>query len=295
MTKQSIKKYILIITLTALIFLLSGCVLFDVELGIDPYNTAYLSYHLEMDIKDYNVHQQHNFKQALYQIAIHYHENLGFSVVLNTEVNPIVLTAEKKVQNNSFEEAFESLKLMLTEEDMTIFMMVDMAQVSYPRQSGYIINATVDIPGIIESSDFDNLPPDFKQNFEDAIRYSEGTISLSLPADALVSASHAAQIKNDLAQMNVPISFTGQTDFDLSAIRNLQGSSINVFDKFDLGAFVALQLTLMFENPDDSFIDEQIRLRSITGMIMFAAIVLIILTCAISIIVLIVQRRRYNE
>jgi len=275
------------------LFITSGCVVFDVDIGIDSNNTAYLLYRLEMDIEQFNPHQQHNFKQALYQIAVHYHENLGFSVILSTEENPVVLTAEKKVQNNSFEQAFESLKSMLTDEDKTIFMQVDMAQANYPRQTGYIINATVDIPKILESNEFDNLPKDMKQSFDEAIRINSGTISISLPADALVNATHSTEIVNDRAEMEVPISFIDLTSFELSAIRNLQRDAFDsVINEFDIGAFVALQLTLLFGDPNDSFINEQNRLRAITGIIVFMAVVMIILTSVVAIIVLIVQRRR---
>jgi len=288
MKRTTNKKFILILLLSLSLFLISGCALFDVKIGIDSNNTAYLSYHLEMDVSEYNAHQQHNFKHALFEMAVHYHENLGFSVNLETDSNPLTLTAEKRINNNSFENAFESLKTMLSDEKMTIFMQVDMAEVNYPRQSAYIISAQADIPRILKSNDLDELPPGLRRSLDEAIKTSTGTITINIPADEIVSASHDAEILTGYAGMEVPLSFTGQTSFELSAIRNMPDG---VSDG-SIGGVIQQQLRALFPNNDDSFIEEQLRFQEVAVKISLAAAVLIIITIAITIIVAIVKRRR---
>ena len=285
------KKYITLLLLVLLMFVMSGCALFDVGIGIDSNNTAYLSYHLELDVSTYTTHQQHNFKEALYQIAMHYHHNLDFSVNLETDANPLILTAEKRVLNNSFEQAFESLKAMLTDENVTIFMKVDMAQISYPRQIGYIFSATADIPRIIKSNDIYDLPPGLFRDYQEAINASTGTITLTLPADEIVNASHLTDIVRRQVMMDVPIRFNGQTTFELSAKQDLQG---NIFDG-TIGAYIEEFLRLVLGEPDESFIEEQLRLRDIAILTTFGATVLIIVTLVIVIMVIIVKRRRYRD
>ena len=285
---KKIKKYTTLLLVVLMMFLISGCVLFDVSMGIDSNNTAYLIYHIELDIAEFNAHQQHNFKQALYQIAIHYHENLGFSVNLETDSNPLILTAEKRVLNNSFEQAFDSLKSMMTDEQMTIFMQVDMSEISYPRQSGYFINATLDIPRIIKSNELEELPPGFMRSYEDAIRDSSGTLTISMPADEIFNASHDAEIINTQVEMTVPLNFDSQTVFRLSAKQYLHG---NVSGSA-IGAIIEQLFRQLFGDSDDSFIRQQFYFRSIAEMISFIGVVLIIITVAISIIVIIVKRRK---
>ena len=280
------KKYTTLLLLILIMFLISGCVLFDVSMGIDSNNTAYLLYHLEIDISQFNAHQQHNFRQALHRLAVHYHENLGFSVNLETDSNPLILTAEKRIANNNFEQAFDSLKSMITDEQMTIFMKVDMAEVSYPRQSGYIINATVDIPRIIQSNEMEELPPRFLRSYEDAIRDSSGTLTITLPADEIVDASHVAEIINGQVEMTVPLSFSRQTGFGLSARQYLQNTDIDS----PIGTVIEQMFKQILGGFDDTFIGEQVRFRAIARMISFIGVVVIIVTVVIVTIVAIVRR-----
>ena len=282
------KRILLLFLLAFFVFGLSGCVLFDVDLGIDANNTAFLRYHLELDVSDFNNFQQHNFKQALYRLARYYHDNLGFSVNLEIDTNPLIFTAEKRIANNSFEDAFESLKSMLTDEDMTIFMQVDMAQVSYPRMSGYILNASVDIPRIIKSNELNHLPHSLMRSFDDAIHESSGVITISLPGDEIVAASHTANVADNRIEMTVPLSFVGQTAFELSAKQNIQGG---IFDN-PIGAFLEDLLKTVAGDVGESFIDEQIRLRSTAAVISLVAIAILALTLIITFVVVLMNRRK---
>jgi hypothetical protein len=259
-------------------------------MGIDSNNTAYLSYRLELDVDSFNSLQQHNFKEALYQIATHYHTELGFSVDLETDSNPLVFTAEKSIANNSFENAFESLKTMLTDESQTVFMLVDMELINYPRQLGYIMGADLDIPRIIKSNDFDDLPPDFKRNFEDAVPASNGTITITMPGDEVVRASHEYNSTNGQIKMTVPIDFTAETAFELSAKRNIFNS---VLDNSP-GAFIEMGFRAVFGDTDDSFINQQLRLKSYAALMVFAGIALLVVTVVITVIVLIVKKVKYH-
>lgn len=285
------KKLILIVLLLMSLFLVSGCALFNIEMGIDANNTAFLSYHLEIDISQFNALQQHNFKRALYEIAIHFQNNLGFRAILDNDSDPISLRVEKQIRNDSFEQAFESLKGMLTDKNMTVFMMVDMAQISYSMQSGYIINAYTDIQRIIESNDFEDLTQGLQRNFFDSINNSSGSIAISMPADNIVKSSHAAQLSDRQVEMVVPINFFSRTYLGLSAERYIHG---RVFDG-SIGAIIEQNLSLLFNNPDDTYIDGQFRLRSVAMNIIFIGTVIIIMTIAFVAIVKAVKKRsRYD-
>jgi hypothetical protein len=239
-----------------------------------------------MDISGFDEHQQHNFRVALYEIAIHYRDELNFNVNLDTESSLIALTVEKQIANNSFEEAFESLRAMLTDADMTIFMQVDMDMISYPRQMGYIIGATLDIPRIIESPDLENLPSMFRSDLAEAIQESRGTVTVTLPADEWDDASHMPDIDNGQAIMSIPLSFTEQTAFNLSAVRYAPMG----FNDGSFGAIVEQQLRATLGTPGETVAEQQLRFRSIAQIATMAAAGLIALTLIIAIIVVVVKK-----
>lgn len=290
------KMLSIVLMLVLFIFITAGCTKFDINIGIDADNTAYLSYFLEVDVSELNERQQHSFKEALHQIAVHYHENLGFVVNLDLESNPIVFEAEKRVANDCFEQAFESLKAMLTDEDMTVFMQVDMDQISYPQQMGYIISASADIQRIIESNDIEELPPGIRQDFEDSVEAGTGTITITLPADEVEASSHNAEISNGQLNMAVPLDFTQQTEFELSARQKVtvatgaaDGSIVTI-----AGATFAQMLSYIFSDSSDTTADRQIYLREIAQLITIAAAILMALTLLITIVVVVAKRRRHN-
>ena len=289
------KMLSIVLMLVLFIFITTGCTRFDINIGIDADNTAYLSYFLEVDVSELNERQQHSFKEALYQIAVHYHRNLDFVVNLDLESNPIVFEAEKRIRNNSFEQAFESLKAMLTDEDMTVFMQVDMAQISYPQQMGYILSASTDIHRIIESNDIEELPPGIRRDFEESIEAGTGTITITLPADELEASSHDAIVRDGQLVMTVPLDFFGQTDFNILARQKLtattaaDGSIVTI-----AGATFAQVLSDIFSDSGETTVEQQAYLKEIAQYVSFAAAILIALTLLITIIVVIAKKRRHT-
>ena len=219
MRKATICILLLIISLT---FLLSGCIEIDVDTGIDMDFTAYLSYRIALDVAELDELNQEILKHALNQIGWHYQENLGFIVELNTEGDHCLLIMTRRVQNNTFEQAFKSLEDMLTDEDMTIFMQVDMALQSFDLQKRYLLSAATDIPQIMRLSNAEELAPELQEQLSEAMEAGEGTITLLMPASEQVSSSHQANIQNNRATMTVPLSFTERTDFELAGILNLR-------------------------------------------------------------------------
>ena len=281
----------IILMLMVFVFITAGCTRFDINIGIDESNTAYLSYHLEFDLSKLNERQQHSFRVALYQIAIHYQQNLDFNVHLDLESSPIVFEAEKRVMNNSFEEAFESLKAMLTDERMTVFMQVDMDSIEYSRQRGYIFNASTDINRILQSGDIEEMPPGIRHELEYYVETGAGTITITMPADEIVTASHYARINNGQLIMTVPLEFTGQTEFELSAKQNLIGGVTDDSLIMNIGATFANLLQSALSDSDDITIAQQIYFRSTAQLISLISAILTGLILLITVIVAIVKRR----
>ena len=212
--------YIALLTVM-LTFLLSGCIQIDIDTGIDTDFTSYLSYRIAINTDEIDLQYQDILLNALNRIGWHYQENLGFSVEIHTETVPCLLIMTRRVENNSFEHAFETLEDMLTNENMTLFMQVDSEFQSYERQNMYMLSAVTDIPQIMRLSNAEDLSPLLQDQLEEAKKSGEGTITLKLPASELVSSSHPANILNNQAYMTVPLSYKDEVSFELTGVLNL--------------------------------------------------------------------------
>jgi len=213
---MKIRFLLLIVLLFLFTFLLTGCLIIDINIGIDGNFTSFLSYKIELDVSDIDPQYHIVLSSALNRLGWHYQQELDFNVGLNTDTTLYVLTMTKRVQNNNFMQAFESLKEMLTNEEMTAFMMVDMSLQSLPRQELFHIAAMLDIPQIISLTSSDELSPELLFEFEEAVRTGTGTVSLTLPVSEVIENSHSFNTQRYLAEMKVPLNYTDQTEFEFT-------------------------------------------------------------------------------
>ena len=203
------------------LFLLSGCVSIDIEAGIDESFSAFLTYHIELDVREIDERYQSTLRRALNEIGWNYQQEHQFVVSFYTDSAPYVLTMTRRIENSSFEQAYQSLRALLTNEDITPFMTVDMAFERCERQSRYIFEAMTDIPQIMRLSNAEELSPELYQHLEDAITTGEGSITLTFPASELESSSHQTTVQNNRVVMTAPLSYTSQTRLELSGVVNL--------------------------------------------------------------------------
>jgi len=262
------QKLYFIITVLLFAVLLSGCTKIDISIGIDADFTSYLTYRIELDVDNVDIRYHNALKRALNEIGWYYQEELNFVAELNIDTNPYYVVMTRRMQNNSFEQAYQSLNLLLTNENITPFMTVDMAFQATERQSNYIFNATTDIPHIMSLSNAEELSPALQEQLNNALKTGEGTITLTLPAGEQFSSSHEVSIQNNQTVMVAPLSFTEQTNLELTGMVN----------------------TLRNGTPGGSLhevIQEQYRLRSIAIIACFAVFVILLIT-----ILIIVLRKR---
>jgi len=214
---MKIRLLLLIVLLLLFTFLLTGCLTININTGIDGHNTSFLSYNVELDVSEIDPQYHIILSNALNRFGWHYQEELGFTAGLNTDTELYSLTITKRVQNDSFAQAYESLKNMLTDENMTAFMKVDMSIQSLPRQELYSINTMLDIPQILRLSSAEELSPELLLEFNNAIETAAGTITLTFPVSAVIESSHNINTRNNSAEMKVPLSYTEQTELEFAA------------------------------------------------------------------------------
>jgi len=215
------KKIVFILPIIFLTVFLSGCIQINISTGVDADFNAFLIYRIEMDVSEVDSRYQVILKNTLNRIGWHYQEELGFAVELGIETDDCLLVMTKRIANNNFEQAYRSLENILTNEELTPFMLVDMGIESGERQSRYIFSAAADIPQIMKLSNIEELPSTLLPLFNEALKTGSGTISVTFPVSELVDSSHQVSYFYNMATMNVPLDYTGRTDFELSAILNI--------------------------------------------------------------------------
>jgi len=202
------------------LFLLSGCISIEIEAGIDEYFSSFLTYHIKLDAGELDERYQSSIRRALNEIGWNYQEEHQFIVSFDADSAPYVLTMTRRIENRSFEQAYLSLEALLTNENITPFVSVDMAFERSERQSRYILEAMTDIPQIMRLSNAEELTPELQQQLEEAVATGEGSVTITLPVSELADSSHPANIQNNHAIVTAPLSFTNQTRLELSGIVN---------------------------------------------------------------------------
>jgi len=208
---------LLLILLLLFTFLTTGCLTIDINIGIDRDNTSYLTYNIKLDASEIEPQYHSVLSNALNRLGWHYQEELGFTVGLDTDTEIFLLLMSKRIANDSFAQAFRTLETMLTDEDMTAFMKVDMSNQSLPRQELFYLSAMLDIPQVLKLSSAEDLPPELLAEFEDAVNTSDGTITLTFPVSEVIKNSHAVSSQRFTTDMKVPVSYSDQTEFEFAA------------------------------------------------------------------------------
>jgi hypothetical protein len=268
------KRHAIVVLLILLsLFLLSGCISIEIEAGIDEFFSAFLSYHIELDVEELDERYQNSMRRALNVIGWNYQEEHQFVVSFDADNAPYTLTMTRRIENNNLEQAYVALEALLTNENITPFMTVDMAYERNERQSRYIFEAMTDIPQIMRLSNADELTQELQLQLEEAIATGEGSVTITLPASEMASSSHPAIIRNSHAVMTVPLGFTNQTRLELSG-------TVNFLEDGTIGGMLG------------EIIDEQYALRN---KIVFICVAVFVMLLLIMLIVIIVRKSRARQ
>ncbi|MDR2600199.1 MAG: hypothetical protein LBC73_07980 [Oscillospiraceae bacterium] len=214
---MKIKRLFLILPLLILLFLLSGCIEFNINIGIEADFTSYLTYDINIDLSEKDLRYKDELLYALNRLGWLYQEEHGFAVQIWTDEVPYRLMMTKRVANDSFDEAYQSLEDMLTDERITPFMMVDMALLRFDRQEKYIFSAMADIPQILRLSNVVELSPQLKEELDFALETGKGAITLTMPTSEIIDSNSPVTGINYQSTISVPLSFSEQTLLELTA------------------------------------------------------------------------------
>lgn len=212
------KKIVLAACLAAAMLLLTGCLQVDVETGIDNDYSAYLAYNVQIVPHDGTSTQRLALVEDLKRLKAYYEDQPGLAVEssqLLAVSDGYVFKIEKRVQANSYEEAFDLWQEMVTDESLTLFMQAETAFVPQEYQLLFSVAATADVPKIIELGNVAELKYSARQSLEATLEDCTGSITVTLPATSVALGDDAELLPGGLASLTVPLDFSGETKLAL--------------------------------------------------------------------------------
>lgn len=210
------KRKIRVLSLLCMMVILSGCMKLNVDCGIKKDHSAYLTYTIELDMKELSNDLKREVVSYFKEFTNRYEEYGFTSVTKNTDDTiDIVLTYQKSASN--YEEAYENLKTMLNNPKISFLMSTDMTTVAEEYEQGFTFNADIDVSKIIETSYLNTLPYNINNMISAGIAKSEINFSLSLPQSTIVETNGDIQNVSGTTKIVFPVSLTEESSFHLIA------------------------------------------------------------------------------
>lgn len=199
--------------------LLSGCTSLNFAAGIDDNFTASMSYQIDIDLSSLDGVQRKGLVQELKKLATHYQDQNGFVIeqeTIGTDEESYSVLLAKAQPHSTYEEAFSTLTAWLQDESITPFVVLDTTYINEGEQQLAGLNGEIDIPKFLEFSNIDTFPLTLRQQMEQGLQQSSGTVSIHLPASGIQSALGQATVSGNVALAETPLSFTEATPVGLT-------------------------------------------------------------------------------
>ncbi|MGI6004300.1 MAG: hypothetical protein ACOX88_02640 [Christensenellales bacterium] len=214
------KKTALTILFILLCAALGGCMHLDIACGVGDDGgeaTAYLRYDVSIDLPGIDAEYRPAVRAGAHDIIGRY-QGLGFAVLEGTDMNegdgPLRIRLEKSEQAQSYPEAYEKLRQMLQDPEITPFTRVDMQFLDAGAQQAYAFEAVLEIDEIVRTANLEELPPSLGGIIRSGIEASTGEVSVTLPASEV---AEGGKMRGDVpaAGASAPISYEGETKIAL--------------------------------------------------------------------------------
>lgn len=224
------KKTLLLMLMLLLMF--TGCAQINIDTGVDKDYNAYLTYTIDADLTSLDSEQAQSTMNTLDDVMEHYKKELEFEVLKSkSDLLQGICSYElvKKVPNNSYEEAFNTLQNMLTDEAITPFMQVAMTSKLAEYQQLYSFKGELDFATIYKTTNIESFPQYLQDDIGQKFEGCAGTITLSLPGSEVETASGGETIiNNEQITLSGPFEFEQKATVELSTRLNVaNGKPLN--------------------------------------------------------------------
>ena len=218
------KLFILLIMIMLLLF--TGCAKVDIKTGVDSDCNAYLTYVIDVDLTSVSSDLLSTMN-TLDDMMDHYQNELGFEVSKsNTDVTPGTYRYEmtKTIPGDNYEDAFNALQKMLTDESITPFMQVDLTSKMTAYQQLYYFTGELDFEAIYKTTNIESFPKDLQDSIRQSFEAGEGTVTIFLPGNEIeASTGGEASTDHGSASLKAPFSFNQKTSLSLSTRLSTDG------------------------------------------------------------------------
>jgi len=223
------KKIKRLCSLLILLSILYGCMKVDINYGIDEKYKVQLVYHVQMDNTVLSREEGIRVRNMMRELVQDY-EGKGFVFAgENDEIIDFTLTLEK--QANSYEEAFEYLKEMITNSEISFFLKAEVSSHSEKYEQVLDFYFETDLSQIVVASYIDDLPPSIKNTLYERMEASEVNFYLTLPTSNVVNINEGVEVTtaNRKTIFKLPISWSESSIMDLTTRMSLDDGKMTPY------------------------------------------------------------------
>ena len=233
--RQRLPKKFLMLLICVLFLLLAGCTDTRISCGIDAEYNAYMNIDIRADLTEVDADRARAVRSSLRKLANYYQNILGYSVETTIREEEDIARVQMTLIRpaDSYAEAFDQLKSILTDETLTPFTTVDAARTDGAFEQGYAVTGSLDADKLLRASRIDSLPKEMGDFLRQGIAESTAVIELTLPASEVVE--HSGDIVRDGAFVcaATPLALDARTDVTLvtrASLVNGEAASVPLTD-----------------------------------------------------------------
>ncbi len=187
------KKWIVLSLVCIILLATAGCATVTVSCGIDEQSAAYIAYDVVADVSTLGKTEKDGISSSLNELAVHL-ESKGFTVEKTgffDAGDSVELACVIRRDADSYMEAFDALEQLLTDENITPFVYVNMASAEEAYDQAFVLEVQTDVAAMMQAGGLDRLPPYFRENVDRALSESTADIVLTLPATEIAEGDGA--------------------------------------------------------------------------------------------------------
>jgi len=174
-----LKKYLVIVVTLAVLISFSGCAKIVLTGEITPDYLAVYHGDMEIDLSKYDYSQSALAQENLLKLS-EYWKSIGYESQLSAAGETYQLYFRKQVQCESYEDAFNKLFEMMTDE-YSPFSSLSYEYTPYSNFSEYKITGSIDTRGIIDSEAYETINDEIKSNIDEEMNNLDASIEFLLP------------------------------------------------------------------------------------------------------------------
>ena len=207
------KKYMIIISITALILLFCSCGKFDIVCSIDENNVAELKMDMTISKQDLSGNDMSYTSKAISDIEQHLEAN-GYTAQVSYYDDSYSMSFIKRRECASQEKALNTL-LGFMSDDASPFSYVEGGYSESFFNDIYNINAELNLSNIISSDFMDTLTASHKEKIEAALGNFSGTVKFDLYGDTVeYTGALIDSVNSEELSLSTPISISRAVSID---------------------------------------------------------------------------------